>query len=95
MYMYFMRMKNRELINGLSTWRSTRREEIKFTEIPCALPPRRASGRGGWSCTFEDRYNDIRYVAKPQVPHLILSSPLTKSETNSTTSSRKSLTNLS
>ena len=52
-------------------------EEIKFTEIPCALPPRRASGRGGWSCTFEDRYNDLRYVAKPRVPHLILSSPLT------------------
>jgi len=25
MYMYFMRMKNRELINGLSTWRSTAR----------------------------------------------------------------------
>ena len=31
-------------------------EEIKFTEIPCALPPRRASGRGGWSCQIDIRY---------------------------------------
>jgi hypothetical protein len=48
-------------------------EEIKFTEIPCALPPRRASGRGGWSCTFEDRYNDIRMLRNRESP--ILSYP--------------------